>query len=163
MFFVFNDLLLCISFKCRDLVSEMCSFLLLPEQPDPVMQPPVTCQCHVKESLPEARDDTRRPGSVSAEVHPDQDHARRDLRSVGSPTFFPVSCAHVLHHGSEGQFVLTLNVGANVRPKFAGSLVLQTIKDYFRLYFKILTLRINLVNLFTNFKISLNNIKLEKR
>ena len=126
-FFVFNDLLLCISFKCRDLVSEMCSFLLLPEQPDPVVQPPVTCQRHVKESLPEARDDTRRPGSVSAEVHPDQDHARRDLRTVGPPTFLPVRRAHVVHHGAERQLVLALDVRADVRPELAGPLVLQPI------------------------------------
>ena len=50
---------------------------------------PVPGERHVEERLPEAGDDPGRPGAVSAEVHPDEDHAGGDLGPVRPPALLP--------------------------------------------------------------------------
>ena len=50
---------------------------------------PVSSERHIKEGFAEAGDDSGRPGPVSAEIHPDQDHGCRDLWAVRPPTLLP--------------------------------------------------------------------------
>ena len=86
---------------------------------------PVPGQGNVEESLAEAGDDPRRPGSVSSEVHPNEDHAGCDLGPVRPPALLPVGGADVLHHGPSRQLVVTLNVRTDVGPELADPLMLQ--------------------------------------
>ena len=90
-----------------------------------MVEPPVPGQGHVEERLAEAGDDPGRPGPVAPEVHPDEDHAGRDLRPVRPPALLPVGGADVVHHGPGGQLVVALDVGADVGTELACPLVLN--------------------------------------
>ena len=51
-----GELSLGVAFKCRDLVQVLTGLLLLPQEPDPVVEPPVPGQGHVEECLAVAGD-----------------------------------------------------------------------------------------------------------
>ena len=90
-----------------------------------MVQPPVARQSHVEEGAAEAGDEPGRPGAVAAKVQPYEDHGGGDLRPVRAAALLAVRRGDVLHHRVRGQFVVALDVRANVRPVLAGLLVLE--------------------------------------
>ena len=113
--------LLGIAFECCYFIRVVSCFLLLPQQPDPVVQPsrkvfevccqskifhqPVSCESNIKECFTEACDYPGRPGTVSSEIHSNENHAGGDLWSIWPPTFLPDRFRKIFEHNNWKIFV----------------------------------------------------------